>query len=148
MTRLSLNESAFIYYPRLRAVEQYVRAHPTDTITLDRIAQIAGLERKYFSAYFRSKVGATFTTWLRLTRVRRAKELIEAEDLPISRLGCLSGFRDIRTFERAFKEFLDVTPAAYRHSVRPCSPESPPKARLVPQSSGLSPHPPSEQGVQ
>src|SRR5207247_8518133 len=50
------------------------------------------------------------TEWLRLLRVSRAKELMQAEEAPIPRLAFASGFRDVRTFERAFKRFVGVPP--------------------------------------
>lgn len=115
------NGDALAYYPRLCAVAEYVRAHLANRITLADAAKVAGLERKYFSAYFHSKVGISFSQWVRLLRVSRAKELMELREASIPRLAFASGFRDVRTFERAFKQFLGVPPAMYRASVRPDS---------------------------
>ena len=47
--------------------------------------------------------GMSFTEWLRLLRVRRAKELMRTQEAPIPHLALASGFRDVRTFERTFK---------------------------------------------
>jgi xylan 1,4-beta-xylosidase len=116
-----LNGRALAYYPRLHAVEEYVQAHLRDRITLPDASQVAGLETKYFSAYFRSKVGIPFTKWLRLLRVNRARDLMQVREASIPRLAFASGFRDVRTFERAFKHFVGVPPAVYRASVRPGS---------------------------
>jgi len=118
---LRFNGPALAYYPRLSAVAAYVRTHLTDRITLADVSRIAGLERKYFSAYFRSKVGISFTEWLRLLRVRRATELIQGRDASVTRLAFASGFRDVRSFERAFKRLVGMPPAVYRASVRPAS---------------------------
>ena len=130
-----VNSAALTYYPRLGAVTEYVTAHLADRITLTDVSQIAGLERKYFSAYFRSKVGISFTEWLRLLRVSRAKELMSVRETSIPRLAFASGFRDVRTFERAFKHFLGIPPAMYRASVRPDSGTVTQEARRVPQTS-------------
>lgn len=113
------NARVFTYYPRLSAVAEYVRAHLTDPLDLADVSRVAGLERKYFSAYFRLKVGISFTEWLRQLRVTRAKELMESREVSIPRLAFSSGFRDVRTFERAFKRLVGMPPAAYRASVRP-----------------------------
>ena len=80
---------------------------------------LAGLERKYFSAFFHSKVGATFTEWVRILRVSRAMELMRIHDNSIVRVAFAAGFQDVRTFERAFKRYVGVSPRAYRASVRP-----------------------------
>jgi AraC-like DNA-binding protein len=102
-------------------VAEYVQGHLTDRITLGDVSKVAKLERKYFSAYFRSKVGTPFTEWLRFLRVSRAKELMEGREASIPRLAYASGFRDVRTFERAFKRLVGVPPAMYRASMRPKS---------------------------
>lgn len=135
---LRLNGAALAYYPRLYAVAEYVTAHLTNRITLTDVSQVAGLERKYFSAYFRIKVGVPFTEWLRLLRVRRAKELIELRELSIPRLAFASGFRDVRTFERAFKRFVGVPPMVYRASVRPESRIPTQGSRFLPRSSAVN----------
>ena len=113
------HHEAFSYYERLSPVLQFVTAHVTKPISLDAVAKVAGLERKYFSAFFHSKVGATFTEWVRILRVSRAMELMRVHDDSIIRIGFAVGFRDVRTFERAFKRYVGVSPKAYRASVRP-----------------------------
>ncbi len=113
------NQGAFSYYDHLTPVLQFVNVHLSKPISLDAAAKLAGLERKYFSAFFHSKVGITFTEWIRILRVRRSMELMRAHDDSIPRIAFAAGFRDVRTFERAFKRYVGVSPTAYRSSVRP-----------------------------
>jgi len=121
MSRLHpiVHHEAFAYYDRLTPVLQFVDAHISKPISLDTAAKVACLERKYFSAFFHSKVGLTFTEWIRILRVERGMELMRAHDDSICRIAFAAGFRDVRTFERAFKRYVGVSPAAYRSSVRP-----------------------------
>ena len=118
----------------MSAVADYVRAHLTDRITLAAAARVARLERKYFSTYFRSKVGISFSEWVRLLRVARAKRLIETREASIPRVAFASGFPDVRTFERAFKRFVGVPPAVYRASVRPESGQMSQTSRRMPRA--------------
>ena len=113
------HHEAFSYYHRLSVVLQVVTANVAAPISLAAAAKHAGLERKYFSAFFRSKVGATYTEWIRALRVCRAMELMRDHDDSIIRIAFAAGFRDVRTFERAFKRYVGVSPKAYRASVRP-----------------------------
>jgi len=113
------HQDAFSYYDRLTPVHQFVTTHVSKPISMADAAKVAGLERKYFSAFFHSKVGITFTEWIRLLRVRRSMELMRAHDDSIPRIAFAAGFRDVRTFERAFKRYVGVSPTAYRSSVRP-----------------------------
>lgn len=129
------NHEALLYYPRLAHVLNYVDAHLSKPISLDQAATAAGLEKKYFSAFFRAKVGTTFTEWIRVLRVERAAALMGAGDEMIARVAYRAGFADLRTFERAFKRYVGVTPQAYRNSVRP-------EARWMPQSPRQTPRDP------
>ena len=113
------HHEAFSYYDRLWPVLHFVTANVAMPISLGAAAKLAGLERKYFSAFFHSKVGATFTEWVRMLRVTRAMEVMRVRDDSIVRIAFAAGFRDVRTFERAFKRYVGVSPKAYRASVRP-----------------------------
>ena len=118
-SRFDLNEAALRYYPRLQRVERYVRERSFKEIRLEDAADVAGLETKYFSAFFHSKVGVTFRDWIRWLRVERAKQLMRTKYDGIPRIAFSAGFRDVRSFERAFKQFAGMTPMEWRSSVRP-----------------------------
>ena len=114
-----VNADAFLYYPRLQALATYARAHLGEQVTLEQAATRVGLEKKYFSAFFRSKVGITWTEWLRLLRVLHAAEQIRLREESIRDIASGAGFRDLRTFERAFKRYVGVPPKVYQIFVRP-----------------------------
>jgi len=116
---LRLNEAALRYYPRLQRVERYVRERALKDIHLKDAAGVAGLEAKYFSAFFHSKVGVRFRDWVRLLRVERAIQSMEIQFESIPRIAYTAGFRDVRSFERAFKQTVGVTPTSWRTSVQP-----------------------------
>ena len=120
-----VNTDAFFYYPRLQALATYVRAHLTEHWTLEKAAKRIGLEKKYFSAFFRSKVGTSWTEWVRLMRVLHATEEIRLREESITRIARGAGFRDLRTFERAFKRYVGVPPKVYQKTVRPKSRPTP-----------------------
>jgi AraC-like DNA-binding protein len=115
----AVNLAIFSYYPRLQRVREYVERNIQSHISLKDAADAANLERKYFSSFFRSRVGITFKRWLTVQRIERAMVVLSAHDESISRVAYLSGFRDVRTFERAFKRSVGLTPSAFKASVRP-----------------------------
>jgi AraC-like DNA-binding protein len=114
-----LNQTAFSYYPGLRKVEQYVHNNQCESISLRKAAQLAGLEEKYFSAYFRAKTGVCFKDWLTHLRVTLAVDLIRDHNESITNIAFSVGFRDLRTFERVFKKHMGLTPQAFKLSARP-----------------------------
>ncbi len=86
-------------------------------VTLSGAAEIANLEVKYFSRFFRRQTGLTFSVWCRIVRTHKAKELLENGLLTVSEIAELVGYADITTFERNFKKVLGVNPRRYRVSL-------------------------------
>ncbi len=132
------NGEVFDYYPRLNRLRQYVEQSYSEPIPLKKAARIVALESSYFSSYFRAKVGITFTVWLRRVRVEKAMELMKAKDFSIAEVAEAVGFKDLRTFERAFKQYLRKTPREFKKSVRPEWSSIVPSA-YPPQSSSPNP---------
>jgi len=81
-----INRAAFEYYARLGKVKQYIDLHFAEDVTLKTAADIACLEEKYFSSFFRVKTGVRFVDFVSYVRVEEAKNLIETHDKSISRI--------------------------------------------------------------
>jgi AraC-like DNA-binding protein len=109
----------FEYYPNLKRLRGYVLDRLDQPISLGDAAGVAGLERKYFSAFFHRRVGIPFSHWVTLLRLARAIELIEREDNTLGIVAMKAGFTHRRTFERAFRKYLRLTPREFRRAVRP-----------------------------
>ena len=110
---------AFSYYGRLKKVRQHLEQNISASISLETAANIAGLEKKYFSAFFHSKTGIRFRDWVTHTRVTQAMSELRAEDVSITNVAFAVGFRDLRTFERAFKKCTGMTARDYKAMVSP-----------------------------
>lgn len=108
------NFDPFAYDERLGRLRRFVEEHYDESISAARAASIAGLAEKYFSTFFRERIGMPFGRWLRQFRVRRAKELLSTRDMNVGEVAFEVGFGDLSTFHRAFKAAEDVTPAQYR----------------------------------
>ena len=114
------NMAAFAYYRRLERLKRHVETHLSESVSLADAARVAGLERKYFSTFFRGKVGVTFTSWLSSVRLDAAEQLLSTRNHAISSVADQVGFGDLRTFERAFKRAHGSTPSQFKNSARPC----------------------------
>jgi len=105
---------AFTYYPRLKKVARFVALHYSEPLPLKRAANVAGLECTYFSRYFSERVGIGYLTWLGYLRVLIAIAIMTALEIPITDLAFAVGFRDLRTFQRAFVKYTGSTASAMR----------------------------------
>ena len=112
-----IRKSAFEYYPSLRKIELYINENYSEEISLKKAAQIAGLERKYFSTFFHKKVGMSFSRWLMHLRINKAIDCFENEYSSITQVAFSVGFQDLRTFERAFKKCTGHTPREFKKHI-------------------------------
>ncbi len=114
----NIDHQAFRYYPRLGKVKRYVDLHYCEPLNLQALAEVAGLERTYFSRFFHEKTGVCFRDWLSWIRVNHAMELMASDDRPITEIALEVGFHDLRTFERAVERCTGNTPRSVRNRLR------------------------------
>jgi len=98
----------------------FCQVHYDEQISLQRAANIVGLERTYFCTFFHQKVGVSFNSWLATLRIDAAKRRIRADHRSISCIAHDVGFNSLATFERTFKRCTGITASQYKNQVRPC----------------------------
>lgn len=117
--QLPRTERAFRYYARLQRVKEFVEEHYAERVSLELAANVAHLEKKYFSTYFRRKMGIPFHHWLASVRVEKAVQLLTDTDDSLTQIAATVGFGSLRTFERSFKRLANVTPFEFKKIVSP-----------------------------
>ncbi len=100
----------FVFCPRLAKIKRHVDEHFDEPFSLADAAKLVALEKTYFCRLFREKVGISFHDWLSRERINRALLLLSNHDHGIVDLALAVGFKDLRTFERAFKKCTGITP--------------------------------------
>jgi len=114
-----INEEAFSYYPRLKRVREFVAASYCEPISLEEVAEIATMEKTYFSHFFHQKIGVTFSVWLQYVRIKKALELLKTRDRTITEVAFEVGFNELSTFQKAFKRWTSLTPRDFKKITRP-----------------------------
>ena len=107
----------FSYYPRLERLYEFTTRNIGRKITRLDAARVACLEPRYFSMYFRDKVGVRFRDWLRLMRVAHAVDIFTSRDVQIQDAAKLTGFDSVRSFERAFRAMVGTSPRQFKNRV-------------------------------
>ena len=102
----------------LRRVREFIEAHLEQTISIQALATTAGLSMYHFARAFKQSEGMTPHDYLVQCRVRRARDLLAATDLPLSEIALAAGFADQSHCARRFREHVGVTPSSYRWSMR------------------------------
>ncbi len=88
------------------------------TVTLAELALACGLSRGHFSLAFRQSVGCPPHRWLLLQRLERAMHLMVASDKSLCEIAIETGFSDQSHLTRAFSQYVETSPAAWRRIQR------------------------------
>lgn len=114
---LKNNTKRFEHNLTVRAIT-YVFDHFKEHIDLQSTAAALGVSTYCVSRLFTEKVHFGFNKYVNYLRIEQAKELLCTTDLSILEISIESGFDNLRTFNRVFKELCGETPLHYRKACR------------------------------
>lgn len=82
-----------------------------DEYGFEDAARFMNMSEAYFSRYFKSMTGLTFSSYMNILRVDHAIELLrQTEDITMADLMARCGFNTLRNFNRVFKEITGYAP--------------------------------------
>jgi AraC family transcriptional activator FtrA len=96
----------------------WARRRLAEPLEIGMLADHVGISERTFLRRFRESVGMTPMAWLQRERMFRARELLEATDLPLGDTAEQCGYQSLETFRVAFKRIVGTPPAAYRSRFR------------------------------
>jgi transcriptional regulator GlxA family with amidase domain len=102
----------------LRDLLAWISEHPTEDLSVPRLAERAGMSERTFSRMFSAETGMTPARYVELVRLDHAKLLLETSKWPLARIAERSGIGSAATLARAFRRQLGVTPEDYRARFR------------------------------
>lgn len=100
---------------KMKLILKYIENHYMNKITIETIANEAGLSQSHFMKYFKNTMGATFIDYLNEYRLTMASRLLVSSDSSILDIAAEAGFENLSYFNRVFKKRFDQTPSAYRN---------------------------------
>jgi AraC-like DNA-binding protein len=83
-------------------------------VTLDELAEVAGLSKYHFLRQFSQVVGMTPGAYLRTLRLCHAARKLRTTNMPILEVALSVGFADHPSFSRAFARHMGMTPSEYQ----------------------------------
>jgi AraC family transcriptional regulator len=98
----------------LHRATEFVHDNFTTTISLDEIAQVAGVHSAHLSRVFRERMGCTVGEYVRRLRFEFASRQLLATDRPLCEVAQEAGFADQSHFSRLFRTRMGITPYSYR----------------------------------
>lgn len=95
-------------------IAAYMHANFSSSLGLADAAEHFGFSEQYFSRYFKKTFGISFLKYLNSIRLDNAeKELVESDE-SILKIALQSGFPNVASFNRVFREKHQMTPVEYR----------------------------------
>ena len=99
---------------RLRRVTEWVHAEIENDLSLNEMAETAGLSTAYFSQMFRKTTGESPHQFVLRHRVERAKELLRTSEVRVLDVAIACGFKSQQHFARIFRRMCGASPTEYR----------------------------------
>ena len=96
---------------------EFIDAHQCEDIALGDVARAVHASTFHFCKMFKKATGMTFTHYLSLVRVAKAKKMLANPQLRISEIAYEVGFNSLTHFNRMFRKMAGESPTAYREAM-------------------------------
>ncbi|OAS87835.1 MULTISPECIES: helix-turn-helix transcriptional regulator [Metabacillus] len=91
----------------------FIHDHFHRDLSLSDLAEHFNLTSSYVSKVFKEQTGENFKEYLNMYRVKKAKEILSAQEVKISQVASMVGFNNVNTFIRTFKKYVGLSPGQY-----------------------------------
>ncbi|MDE6021259.1 MAG: AraC family transcriptional regulator [Ruminococcus sp.] len=99
---------------KLKNVLTYIKDNYNNPITLEELANVAGMSPRYFCRAFSRLTGKTPIAYLNYYRIELACERLLMTDENITDIGFSCGFNDASYFSKVFLKEKGITPSQYK----------------------------------
>lgn len=99
---------------RIRRSEEYLQENFVRGVTIETLADRAGMGPRNFIRRFKAATGRLPGAYLQMLRVSAAKEMLERGAASVQAVSSEIGYEDIAFFRSLFKRHTGMTPAEYR----------------------------------
>lgn len=112
--RSSLVERVGSTNPAILAAVRAMEANVAEPLTLERLAQVAGVSARQLNRLFTEKLGRSTMRYYRELRLDKAQSLLRNSPLSMTEIALACGFASSSHFSRAYAESFGQPPSAYR----------------------------------
>ncbi len=102
---------------KIHQIQQYIREHSHEDISLDALAYRVNLSPIYISKMFKEKLGVNYIDYLTECRIERAKKLLNDPEKSLKEITFEIGYHEPNYFSKVFKKMCGVSPKEYRKTL-------------------------------
>lgn len=103
-------------YIALRDLVRSERLFLEQNLTRDKVAQLSGMGRNRLAKVIQEYSGTNFSGFVNIMRLEYSLALLENSGSTVESVALDSGFSNVRTYQRLFKERFGMTPTEYREA--------------------------------
>ena len=113
-------QDALTIEEKKQKIDRYITTNLLGKVTLEDVAAYVGMNRTYFSLFFKKHYSKGFADYLNDLRIDRAAAMLLQDHRQIAEIAIECGFKTAPYFTRAFRRSRGMTPGEYRkkHSER------------------------------
>ena len=104
--------------PVINRVLQYVTENLSSSISIKQFAEQAKMNATYIGRLFKEEMNMYFSDYVCLTRINKAKTLLETTALSVGDIAHQVGIYDVSYFIQCFKKQERLSPMKYRQQMR------------------------------
>jgi AraC-like DNA-binding protein len=113
------SRKSLLPYSQISQAVDYIRAHHREKITVEQLAQRAGLSSRQLHRKFREVFGMSVQEFLAKTRIQTASDALMGTSQSIAEIAQEFGFCDQSAFTQQFRKHTGMTPLKFRKRYSP-----------------------------
>jgi AraC family transcriptional regulator len=102
---------------RLRKIEDHVRAHLAEGISVEKLAELAELSPFHFSRVFKQTTGITPLQFVTRERMLQAQQLIRETSRSLIEIALEVGYTSPSHFAQLFRRTVGMAPTQFRNAI-------------------------------
>lgn len=103
---------------RAQRICEYIHANLHENISLESLAQMAGLSVHHFARAFKQTIGMPPHSYILQKRIEHAQHMLRNTELPLSEIALSAGFSDQSHLARHFRRVTGMSPSLVRWEQR------------------------------
>ncbi len=103
------------YSTAVAAMQEYIRTHIMEKISMDTMAQELGYTAYYLSSKFQKEVGQSLNSYIKQEKIALSKQMLRAKRLSFADISDRLGFSSPSYFSATFKQLTGMTPSEFQN---------------------------------
>ncbi len=99
-------------------IKKYIDNHFNETITLNDLCFLYGLNKTTLCGRFKTAFGNTVINYINYRRIKEAKRLMREGSRNLTQISAAVGFSSVHYFSRSFKRYENKSPSEYIKTIK------------------------------